>query len=495
MAQTSAGPRREVRIWRSLFIMSFLLTAAWFPAAAGHLQLTVVPSDTWIKEPGIRLDFGGDPGGTVGFHTPFVFRFPDGTLRMYYDAFGSGEMRSATSTDGLVWTKEPGTRLAIGALHPHIVQVSTSLFRMYFEAAGFVGVGSATSSDGLTWAVEGGLRVGGGAVDPVVVDLPGGLLRMYYRSGIGTSDILSATSADGLTFAVEAGVRIANAQEFAAVRLPDGTIVLYYAPFSSGYTEIRSARSSNGLTFTLDPGVRLVPGPGGLDGGRILTTSIVQFPGGVVRMYYQGSSSADINNPARVFSAVTGTAACLAHAHGHVSTGSPGHFAGVASPHAHHAQHGTHLAQNTCPPHAFGHTASFGLTPDQGDGLFSASAATEPDFVGAINQEGGTGPARRGTVVQLFGSARELFLDEQDQQSALGFTPPASGSPLYFTTSLPEVRIGGAVARVLFSGLAPGLTGVWQINVLVPEDAPAGKAPVTILYEGQDLRSIDISVQ
>lgn len=97
--------------------------------------------------------------------------------------------------------------------------------------------------------------------------------------------------------------------------------------------------------------------------------------------------------------------------------------------------------------------------------------------------------------MQLFGSAAGLFLDEQDRQLAEGFTPPLSGSPLYYTTSLPEVRIAGVAAKVLFSGLAPGLTGVWQINVLIPEDAPAGKAPVTISYEGEELKSVDIVVE
>jgi uncharacterized protein (TIGR03437 family) len=35
------------------------------------------------------------------------------------------------------------------------------------------------------------------------------------------------------------------------------------------------------------------------------------------------------------------------------------------------------------------------------------------------------------------------------------------------------------------SELAPGLTGVWQLYVQIPEGAPSGALPVTIWYEGR----------
>jgi uncharacterized protein (TIGR03437 family) len=87
-----------------------------------------------------------------------------------------------------------------------------------------------------------------------------------------------------------------------------------------------------------------------------------------------------------------------------------------------------------------------------------------------------------------------LFIGEQDQPAHL-FTPPATGSVLYYTDALPQVRIGGVPATVLFSGLAPGLTGVWQINVLLPEGTPSGRVPVSISYEGADLKSVSVSVE
>jgi uncharacterized protein (TIGR03437 family) len=53
--------------------------------------------------------------------------------------------------------------------------------------------------------------------------------------------------------------------------------------------------------------------------------------------------------------------------------------------------------------------------------------------------------------------------------------PPGTAAPLdrlVRTVREPMVRIGGMPARVLFSGLAPGLAGVYQVNVEWPAQAP-----------------------
>ena len=57
----------------------------------------------------------------------------------------------------------------------------------------------------------------------------------------------------------------------------------------------------------------------------------------------------------------------------------------------------------------------------------------------------------------------------------------APGVPAYNTVETPEVTIGGMPARVDFSGLAPGFSGLYQINALVPLGAQAGdQVPLTI---------------
>jgi uncharacterized protein (TIGR03437 family) len=67
---------------------------------------------------------------------------------------------------------------------------------------------------------------------------------------------------------------------------------------------------------------------------------------------------------------------------------------------------------------------------------------------------------------------------------------PPSGSPpldgqLSETTTTPMVIIGGVPAQVLFSGLAPGSVGEYQVNALVPADSSKGSAvPVAIAFGG-----------
>lgn len=59
---------------------------------------------------------------------------------------------------------------------------------------------------------------------------------------------------------------------------------------------------------------------------------------------------------------------------------------------------------------------------------------------------------------------------------------PAPASPLLRTTESPSVIIGDLPAEVVFSGLAPGLVGVFQVNAVVPQGMGAG--PATLLTVG-----------
>jgi uncharacterized protein (TIGR03437 family) len=51
---------------------------------------------------------------------------------------------------------------------------------------------------------------------------------------------------------------------------------------------------------------------------------------------------------------------------------------------------------------------------------------------------------------------------------------PGASSPLSYTENQPVVTIGDRKAEVLFSGLAPGFVGVYQLNVRAPGDLPLG---------------------
>jgi uncharacterized protein (TIGR03437 family) len=66
-----------------------------------------------------------------------------------------------------------------------------------------------------------------------------------------------------------------------------------------------------------------------------------------------------------------------------------------------------------------------------------------------------------------------------------GTAPPADGSTLYETPTLPTVTIGGVPATVLFSGLAPGFAGLYQVDVQVPSGVASGDSiPVKVTMLG-----------
>jgi uncharacterized protein (TIGR03437 family) len=72
----------------------------------------------------------------------------------------------------------------------------------------------------------------------------------------------------------------------------------------------------------------------------------------------------------------------------------------------------------------------------------------------------------------------------------------ASPSPAAKTTAQPQVTLGGKSASVAFSGLTPGLVGVYQINAVVPSGVTAGdQVPVVIHISGQVSPAVTIAVK
>ncbi len=108
---------------------------------------------------------------------------------------------------------------------------------------------------------------------------------------------------------------------------------------------------------------------------------------------------------------------------------------------------------------------------------------------GASRLVSGSNPVRRGQPLQLFvnGLGRVSNRPESGEVS--------SGVTLSETVVRPEVTIGGRPATVLFSGLAPGNVGLYQVNVVVPEDAPAGVQPLQLSIQGVSAPLSRIPVQ
>ncbi len=88
-------------------------------------------------------------------------------------------------------------------------------------------------------------------------------------------------------------------------------------------------------------------------------------------------------------------------------------------------------------------------------------------------------PARPGSAITVYltgaGAVKGSF-------PAAGAATPSY--PLAPATLPANATIGGRPASILFLGLAPGMTGVYQANLLVPQDAPAGDQPLVITVSG-----------
>jgi uncharacterized protein (TIGR03437 family) len=100
-------------------------------------------------------------------------------------------------------------------------------------------------------------------------------------------------------------------------------------------------------------------------------------------------------------------------------------------------------------------------------------------------------PATRGTTIA---SIYCTGLGPVTNPPATG--APAGSNPLSTTTATPTVTVGGIQAQVLYSGLAPGLVGGYQVNVPVPATSPAGNAiPVIITMGGVVSNTVTIAVK
>jgi uncharacterized protein (TIGR03437 family) len=102
----------------------------------------------------------------------------------------------------------------------------------------------------------------------------------------------------------------------------------------------------------------------------------------------------------------------------------------------------------------------------------------------------GSRPAERGETISIFCTG----LGAVSGAPPDGMTAPIDS--LVPTLSTPTVAMGGASAPVQFSGLAPGLAGVYQVNAVVPDDAPSGDAvPLVVTMNGVPSNTVTIAIQ
>ncbi len=98
-------------------------------------------------------------------------------------------------------------------------------------------------------------------------------------------------------------------------------------------------------------------------------------------------------------------------------------------------------------------------------------------------------PAPGGSTVLIFCTGLGAVTNQPPTAS------PASLSTRSATTTLPTVTIGGASAKVSFSGLAPGYVGLYQVNAQVPVGLATNNAvPVVISIGGAVSNTVTIAV-
>jgi uncharacterized protein (TIGR03437 family) len=103
---------------------------------------------------------------------------------------------------------------------------------------------------------------------------------------------------------------------------------------------------------------------------------------------------------------------------------------------------------------------------------------------------GPANPSTPGADVQIYCTG----LGPVTSQPATG--APALADPLSWTTITPTVTIGDAPAGVLFSGLAPGYVGLYQVNAQVTATSATGPAvPLTISVGGVTSNVVYLAIQ
>ncbi len=186
---------------------------------------------------------------------PSIVDIEDGRKRMYYTHFipgnsgrpGAGpgnpqdhqkQVRSATSSDGLVWSADAGVRIEDAGLGvPDAVRTPDGGVRIYWVDQ-MENIVSATSPDGLEFTPDAGTRLPKGYVDPAVIRATDGDWLMLVSTGPAQppQQLHVATSADGLDWDIDetpldAGLGDANVLDPTAIPVNESTFRVY---FSSG---------------------------------------------------------------------------------------------------------------------------------------------------------------------------------------------------------------------------------------------------------------------
>lgn len=226
----------------------------------GSIRLYVTDKGIKVYKAFDGLTFQEETGTFPPGSDPTLIALNSGGYRMYYVDHGntSGEIKTARSDDGLIWSTEASTGIqnttgtqAWGV--PDSIQLPDGRIRLYWVNSNSENsletILSAISSDGTTFTQESGNRTENGYVDPYILYANEGdwvaLLSTTPHEDHLPQKIYLATSTDGLTWTIEGSPIITvtggNALDPTAVPLGDGSYRVYYSvtpgsdPFQGHY--------------------------------------------------------------------------------------------------------------------------------------------------------------------------------------------------------------------------------------------------------------------
>ena len=180
---------------------------------------------------------------------------------------------------------------------PDVVLLEDGIIRMYFTSDPNDGSGprtySATSSDGVTFTMDSGTRFaksGSMVLDPTVLKI--GETWNYYAGGISQDKNYHATSTDGITFTEQNYISFSDGFKMGnGIKKADGKY-WYYGfeggmPTVSFHPSIKAVESTDGVTWTsIDNSKFSVDTSGGLETDFVKDPAIVQVADGTYLLFY-----------------------------------------------------------------------------------------------------------------------------------------------------------------------------------------------------------------
>jgi uncharacterized protein (TIGR03437 family) len=270
-------------------------------------------------------------------------------------------------------------------------------------------------------------------------------VRVNTGTAAGSISITAESSVGSVTFALNVTGRtpsftaasIVNAASFVAGMVPGGLATL----FGSGLSEISGLEFPGGATTHKGVQVRL--------GGQPMPLFLVRNEGGQEQINFQVRT--DLPGPSTVTLEVSNNGTTFSIQNVPVLKAQPGIFE---------------------------------YTPQGSAVKYAAALKTDGTVIGPTNR------VPRGGAFSIFLTALGPSLPLLPTGQA------APSSPLATSFFQPTVGVGGRGVRVLFSGLAPGFIGLFQINVQLGDDVPSGDAvSLDVIVEGVASQTSRIAVQ